>query len=270
MNERRYLPDSNRVGVLTSTVLLAFVLTRIIQSPEFSLEFQMPGFLLSLPLNLTSAMSLLTAGLTATGMDWLLRGHPALNKRRTLQWWLLPTLTTFVIGVPLSLLPDGTAWWIGFAVSGAFLVLVFIAEYVVVDPSAPYYPASMAGLTAISYTLFFILAVAMRYGEMRLFLIVPGLFLAAALSSLRVLHLRLSGKWEYAWALGIAFVCIQIAAGLHYWPLSPIQFGLMLVGPLYGLTNFAINLSEDLPTRRAVLEPAVATAICWGLATFIR
>jgi len=270
MDEQKYLPDSNRVGVLTSTVLLAFALTRIIQSPEFSLELQLPGFLLTLPLNITTAMSLLTAGLTATGMDWLLRGHPSLNNRRTLQWWLLPTLTTFVIGLPLSLLPDGTAWWIGFAVSGSFLVLVFIAEYVVVDPSAPYYPASMAGLTAISYTLFFILAVAMRYGDMRLFLIVPGLSIAAALTSLRVLHLRLSGAWEYAWALGVAFVCIQIAAGLHYWPLSSIQFGLMLVGPLYGLTNLAINLSEDLPARRAALELAIATALCWGLATFIR
>lgn len=270
MNQEKYLPDSNRVGVLTSTVLLAFALTRIVQSPEFSLELQLPGFLLTLPLNITTAMSLLTAGLTATGMDWLLRGHPSLNGRRTLQWWLLPTLTTFVIGLPLSLLPDGTAWWTGFAVSGAFLVLVFLAEYVVVDPSAPYYPASMAGLTAISYTLFFILAVAMRYGDMRLFLIVPGLFIAAALTSLRVLHLRLNSSWEFIWSLGIAFVCIQIAAGLHYWPLSPIQFGLMLVGPLYGLINLAVNLSEELPARRAALEPAISTALCWGLAILIR
>ena len=270
MNEKKYLPDSDHVGVLTSTVLLAFALTRLIQVPEFSLELQLPGFLLKLPLNITTAMSLLTAGLTATGMDWLLRGHPSLNGKPTLQWWLLPTLTTFVIGVPLSLLPDGTAWWIGFTVSGVFLVFVFMAEYVVVDPGAPYYPASVAGLTAISYTLFFILAIAMRYGDMRLFLLIPGLFFASALTSLRVLHLRLSGRWEYAWALGIAFICIQIAAGLHYWPLSPIQFGLMLIGPLYGLTNLAVNLREDLLARRAALEPAVATALCWGLAAFLR
>ena len=52
-------------------------------------------------------MSVLTAGLTATGMDWLLRGHPSLEGRPTYQWWLLPTLTTFVIGVPLSILSIG-------------------------------------------------------------------------------------------------------------------------------------------------------------------
>lgn len=270
MNEQRYLPDSNRVGVLTSTVLLSFALTRLIRSPEFNLQIQLPGFFILLPINLTTVMTIITAGLTATGMDWLLRGHPALKGRPTFQWWILPTLTTFVIGVPLSILPDGAAWWIGFAVGGVFTFFVFLAEYLVVDADSPYYASSMAGLIAISYTLFFILAVAVRYSGARLYLLLPGLFIAAALASLRILHLRFSGRWEYAWSIGIALICIQIAAGLHYWPVSPIQFGLMLVGPLYGLTNLASNLGEDQPVGRAALEPAVATALCWGLSIFIR
>jgi len=270
MQEQRYLPDANRVGVLTSTVLLAFALSHLIQSPEFNLEIQFRGFFLLIPLNLSTVMSVLTAGLTATGMDWLVRGHPSLNARTTFQWWLLPTLTTFVIGVPLSILPDGIAWWIGFAVSGSILFVVFLAEYIVVDPGAPYYAISMAVLTAISYTLFFILAVALRYSSARLYIIGPALFLAAALASLRILHLRLTGRWEYAWSIGIGFVCVQIAAGLHYWPVSPIQFGLMLIGSLFGLTDLAVNLAEDEPARRAALEPAVVIAICWGLAIFIQ
>src|SRR6185436_10116817 len=97
MNERKFLPDSNRVGVLTSTVLLAFALTRLIKAPDFNLEVQLPGFFFLLPFNMSTAMSVLTAGLTATGMDWLLRGHPAVHGRPTYQWWILPTLTTFVI-----------------------------------------------------------------------------------------------------------------------------------------------------------------------------
>jgi hypothetical protein len=270
MNEQRYLPDSNRIGVLTSTVLLSFALTRLIQAPEFNLEVQFPGFFLTLPLNISTAMSLLTAGLTATGMDWLLRSHPSWNNKPTFQSWLLPTLTTFVIGVPLSILPDGAAWWTGFAIGGIFLFFVFLAEYIVVDSGAPYYAVAMAGLTAISYTLFFILAFALRYGGARLYILIPALFLAAALASLRILRLRLTDIWEAAWAMGIAFVCVQIAAGLHYWTLSPIQFGLMLTGPLYALTNLAINLGEGLPASRASLEPAIVNALCWGLAIVIR
>jgi hypothetical protein len=180
------------------------------------------------------------------------------------------TLSSFVISIPLAILPGGAAWWVGFLICSIFLFLVFFAEYIAVDPNAPYYSISMMGLTAISYTLFFILAIALRAGEIRLYLIAPGLFLAAALASLRILHLRLSGNWEYAWSIGIGLVGMQLAAGLYYWPLAPVQFGLLLVGPLYGLINLAINLGENMPVRRAVVEPALAAALCWGLALFIR
>ena len=266
-----YLPDSDRVGVLTSTVLLAFALTHLIHAPEFNLAIQLPGFFFLLPLNLDTAMSILTAGLTATGMDWLLRGHPSSARPGNLSMVapahadnLCDRCTTFHSA------QRSMAWWVGFAVAGTFLFFVFVAEYIVVDPGAPYYAVSMAGLTAISYTLFFLLAVALRSRDVRLYLLAPALFLAAFLASLRILRLRLSGRWEFAWSAGIAFVCIQIASGLHYWPLSPIQFGLMLIGSLYALTNLAMNLGEDQPARRAVLEPAIVISLCWGLAIFIQ
>lgn len=268
--EDKFIPDSNRIGLVTATVLLVLALTRIIPSPEFNLEIQLPGFLLAFPLNSNTIMGLLAACLTATGMDWLLRGHPSLNKRPTFQWWFLPTLTTFVISIPLAILPSSRTWAIGFLISGIFLFFVFLAEYIAVDPDAPYYTAAMVGLTAIAYTLFFILSVALRASEIRLFLITPALFLAAAIASLRILSLRLSGTWEYAWSVGIGLVCIQLAAGLYYWPLSPIRFGLLLLGPLYGLVNIAINLGESVPVRRAVLESVIAAALCWGLAILIK
>lgn len=266
----KFTPNSDRIGLVTATVLLALALMRIIPAPEFNFELQLPGFLLAFPFNGNSIMGLLTACLAATGMDWLLRGHPALQGRATFQWWFLPTLTTFVISVLLSVLPDGQAWWVGFVISGTFLYLVFLAEYIAVDPDAPYYTISMVGITAISYTLFFILSVALRTSEIRLFLVAPALFIAATLTSLRILHVRLSGKWEFAWSLGIGLVCVQLAAGLFYWPLAPLQFGLMLLGPLYGMINLAINLGESMPTRRAVIEPAVVAGLCWGLAIFLR
>ena len=264
------MPDSNRIGLVTATVLLALALTRIIPSPEFNFELQFPGFLLSFPFNVNTVMGFLTASLTATGIDWLLRGHPSLRGRTTFQWWFLPTLTVFVISVPLSILPAGNAWWIGFLVSGFFLLFVFLAEYIAVDPDAPYYAVSMMALTAISYTLFFVLSFALRASEYRLFLIAPALFLAASLASVRVLRLRLSGTWEYAWGIGIGLICVQLGAALYYWPLSPIQFGLLLMGPLYALVNLAINLGESIPARRAALEPVIVAALCWGLAILIR
>lgn len=271
MNEQdRYMPDSNRIGLLTSTVLLALVLARLIPSSGFDLEVQLPGFLLSIPLNITTVMGILTAGLTATGMDWLLREHPSLDNKPTFQWWILPTLTSFVISIQLATLPNNQYWWVGFILSGIFIFFVILAEYIVVDADAPYYSLSAAGLTSISYSLFFVLTIALNGGGVRLFIILPILFIASLLAGLRILYLRMSGKWEFAWALGISLVCAQLAAGLHYWPLTPIQFGLLLIGPLYGLVNLAINLHENIPARRAVLGSSMVAALCWGLAIFIR
>ena len=271
MNDQdHFMPDTNRIGLLTSTVLLALVLARLIPSSGFNVEIQFPSFLLALPLNINSLMGLLTAGLTATGMDWLLRGHPSLKGRVTFQWWLLPTLTTFVVSIVITNLPQYQYWWLGFILIGIFIFFVILAEYIVVDADAPYYAVSVAGLTSISYTLFFILAISLNSSGVRLFAILPALFIASTLTSLRILYLRMSGKWEFAWALGISLICTQLAAGLHYWPLTPIQFGLLLIGPLYGLINFAINLGDNIPARRATWGSSIVVALCWGLALFIK
>ena len=203
----KFTPNPDRIGLVTATVLLALALTRIIPSPEFNFELQLPGFLLAFPFNGNTLMGVLTSGLAAAGMDWLVRSHPSISARTTFQWWFLPTLSTFVISVLLSVLPGGQAWWVGFLISGTFLYLVFLAEYISVDPNAPFYTVAMVGITAISYTLFFILSVAMRTSEVRLFLVAPALFIAASLASLRILQVRLTGKWEFAWALGIGLVC---------------------------------------------------------------
>jgi hypothetical protein len=276
--QERYLPDANRVGVLTATVLLTYALTHLVNAPGFTLSIQLPGFYFAYPLTLGTAMTVMASGLTAAGMDWLLRNHPSMDSlpssklwlsERTLEHWLLPALTAFIIGVLLDILPTGELWWVGFITGAAILFSVFVAEYIAVDSGAPLYPLASAGLTALSYALFLIFVIALRIGGARLFLIVPAIFLAAGLVTLRTLHLRFGGKWEYVCAFGIAFICAQLTAGLHYWPLTSLQFGLLLLGPLYALTVLATNLNEDVPISKAVTEPGVILGALWVAAIFL-
>lgn len=268
MQPRSSLPDTNRIGVLTAAVLLAFALARLLPSTQTVLRFTLGDFYLTFPISLTTVMTLLAAGVTATGMDWLLRGHPGLGSQQTAEHWILPMLTTFVIGVPLSLLPGGASWWITFAIAGLALVVVFIAEYVTVDPIAPAYSAATGLLTALSFAIYLILLTTMRSSTPRLTIAFPAVFLASGLVSLRALHLRLR-RWEFFWAGGIALILSQLASALHYWPLSPIRFGLALLGPLYALTSLAGSLGEDAPIRRASIEPLVALTLAWGAAAFL-
>lgn len=265
---RSYLPSADRLGVLIASVLLAFALTRLIQSPRFTLTIALPGFYFAYPVTLGTAMSILTAALSATGMNWLTRDHPASEQKSNIEHIMLPTLTTFVIGAPLALLPNGASWWAGFSFAAILLVIVFLAEYITVDPSAPSYGLARAGLTALAYALFLILASSLRYSGARMFLLVPAIFIVAALISLRILHLDGTDRWDFPWAIGIGLVCAQVGAGLHYWPLTPIQFGLALTGPLYALTMLSTSIAEEIPLRRAAVGPAVIIGLAWTSALF--
>jgi hypothetical protein len=267
---RSYLPSANRFGMLIASVLLAFALTRLIQSPRFTLTITLPGFYFAYPITLGSAMTVLAAALTATGMDWLTRDHPTLGQKSNIEHLMLPTLTTFVVGTPLALLSNGTAWWVSFAFSAILLTSVFLAEYITIDQSAPSYGFARAGLTALSYALFLILATSLRFSGARMFLLVPVVFIVAAVISLRILHLDGTDRWDFPWAIGIGIVCAQISAGLHYWPLTPIQFGLALTGPLYALTMLSASLTENIPLRRATIGPAVIVGLAWVFVIFLR
>ncbi len=148
--ENRYLPDSNRVGVLAAAVLLTYALARLVNAPGFTVSIQLPGFYFSYPITLGTAMTLMAAGLTASGMLWLLRSHPAIGATSPLEHWLLPALTAFILGVLLNSLPGAAVWWVAFLVGSGILIAVFLAEYVTVDPGAPTYALASAGLIALS------------------------------------------------------------------------------------------------------------------------
>lgn len=260
---RSTLPSADRIGVLIASVLLAFALTKLIQSPSFTVTLSLPGFYFALPLTLGTFMTILAGALAAAGMDWLTRSHPVLGGTN-IEHLMLPTITTFVIGASLSLLPNNLIWWTGFAFSAVLLLIVFLAEYITINPSAPSYALARAGLTALAYALFLILAASLRFSGARMVVLIPAAFLVAALISLRILHLDGTDRWDFPWAIGIGIICAQIGAGLHYWPLTPVQFGLALTGPLYGLTMLSVSLAENIPLRRAVVGPAIIVGVAWA------
>ncbi|MGB8213966.1 MAG: hypothetical protein WCE68_10450 [Anaerolineales bacterium] len=265
MTEKRYLPDPTRVSILTAAILLAFALTHILNVPHYSLTISLAGLYINVSFNLNTLIVLLAAGLTAAGVDWLLRTHPSLEKGEIREHWLLPTLTVLVLGVALYTLPPTLVWWLGFGLGAVLLVVVFFAEFVAVDAADSRYPFATAILTVLAFVIFLILAVALKASNARLYLVGPALFVGSGLVALRTLHLRLNERWELSWAIGIAVVIVQLGAALYYMPLTPVRFGLALLAPLYALTIFAVSLANGHPVRQAILEPTVMFILLCGL-----
>jgi hypothetical protein len=149
-------------------------------------------------------------------------------------------------------------------------LVVFFAEFVAIDPTDSRYPFATAILTVLAFVIFLILAVALKASNSRLVLVAPALFAGGGLAALRTLHLRLNERWEYTWAIGIAVVIAQLGAALHYMPLTPVRFGLALLGPVYALTILAVSLAEGNPFHRAMVEPMVMLVLLCGLMIWFR
>ncbi|MFZ2097860.1 MAG: hypothetical protein WAV05_14605 [Anaerolineales bacterium] len=269
MPSERNLPNIDHLSVVAAMIVLAYTLERFIDLPGWEISRQLLGLYLELNISVNLLISLLVVGMTAAGANWLMHEHPAAQGKRVSVHTILPALTALVIGIPLSGIPVGIGWWIGL-ISGAFiLVLVLIAEYIAVDQNDVQLPLASAALSAVSFALFLLLAGALRATGVRLLYNVPVLVIAAWLVSLRVTNLRLHGEWIIYESAIIAFLIGQITAAFNYWPLTPIAFGLVLLGPSYALISLFCNLIEEKPVRQVIFEPVISILIAWGAALII-
>jgi hypothetical protein len=224
----------------------------------------------SFTLDTRSVVLLLVSGLTASGADWLLRSHPELKGQSTLQHWILPALTAWVVGGVLFTLPYTPAWFVGFAFGGALIMVVLVAEYIVVDPHDVRQPVAAAALIAMSFALFLALAITLHIAGLRLFLRFPLVGGAALLVSLRALYLRLQGRWLFFPALAVALITGQLSTALHYWPISSVAYGLALLAPLYALNSAIAAMARREPIRHILLEPALVAGLIWLAALLAR
>lgn len=267
MNEpKSSLPDRDRLSVLAAMILLAYVLAFFIRIPSWETDLSIFGVTLTFQININTVVALLVACITAAGADWLFHDHPGLGGKRSLPHWLLPALTAMIGGLPLSQAPNSWIWWVGLAVGGGLIVLVLVGEYISIDPDDRRQPLAAAGLTALAYAMNLVLATMLRFSGTRLYLLLPGLTLAAGLTALRVLNLQLRTGWLIYEAGLIAILVGQLVAGLYYLPLSALSFGVLVLAADYALVSIFVQLIEEKPLRRVILNTLLITLLAVTLA----
>jgi hypothetical protein len=259
---RSQIPSTklNRLSVFVSIILLGYGVSVLIPSSLFEITTRVLNLQFSFPVNLYFLSNLLITLLTVSGMIWFLQSHPNLNRVRLVPHSILPSVTSFILSVALHSVRISPTWLFIFFLGGIILLLVILAEYVVIDTTDVWYPLASVGLMSLSYLLYLILLVAISFSDQRLFtnilIVLPISFLLA----LRTIQLR-SGKWETAWAVGVGFITTQFSVVFHYWPLTPIQYGLFIAGILFSLVEFSLNILDDNPLKRAVVEPIIGLLI---------
>ncbi len=253
-----------------ASILLAYSLTPFVKIPNRELNLQLPGFLFLLRVDYTGLVSILSAGLGATGMSWLLQSrNNELQNGKDIQHLLLPALTAWAIGVPLGALEVNLQWWVVFIFGGLLLTSVLFAEYIVVDLEDPRAGLAVIGLSAVGYAVYLILCVALRGAGLRLYLTLPVYLLTAGMVSWRILSLRLIGKKRLHWSIVTALITTQVAIGFHYLPVLPIRFGLILTGLCYSIVSFAVLCEQGSDMKKNWMEPVIILVFFLGTALII-
>jgi len=264
----RILPILDRISLLSASILLAYTFAGLINLPVREFGVQLPGFYLEITINAQTIVTFLVATLAASGTAWLLQEHPSVQEQNLAPHLLIPALTAWVIGVPLHQQALGTYWWAGILLGGGALILVLVAEYSVVDPNDSNYQAASIGLTIVAYVLFFLLAVTLKASQVRLYLLAPALIFLILVVNLRILYLQHPGVWPIRETGISTLIMAQIIISAYYLPLSPLSFGLFLLGPAYGVINLFGNINAGKSWKEAIPESAVVLVFIWALSIF--
>ncbi len=271
MQKNHYLPNTDQISIIAATIILTFALSGIISIPEENIRIVFWNIYIVFSLNTQTLVMIIASILAASGSDWLIRNHPLWRKQQhTIEHWVIPLLTALVLGFLTSNLQRGLYSWLSFFLGAGFLMGILIAEYITVNPDDLRYPIAVTVLIAISYLLFLLFCILIRLLNYRLLFAIPGLFTATMLVSLRSLKLRHPQGWAFTEAILISILTSQIAAALHYWPISPLSFGLAIFGTAYALFLLIHRLQSTPSPKMAYVEPLFLLVISWILAYWLK
>lgn len=248
-------PEFGQISALTALVLLTYGLIRMIALPAIDIELSIFGLLIKLEFKTQSIMLLLAGALTATGADWLIRGHPYYKPgQSTLETSILPALAAIAIGGIIIRVSEGAQLWIAHVIGALVLVLIVWAEFIVSfprDPRARFVGIALNGLAFLLITS--VLLAISELGLRAIFAIplVAGFSFAVIW---RLLRLAFPGARVWPWALLIGIVVAQIATGLHYWPISPLRTSLLLAFALYMMYQFIHRHMAEKCSRTLLYE----------------
>jgi hypothetical protein len=258
---------------LVCLVMSGVALLSIGRFPERVFSTQVLGSALSIPIGVRGLSALLLIGLTALGMDSLVRrlvDDARLDLRYSTTFWVLPGLVTLAaIGLLPRQFGQGGSWVITLVLLSALLAVVVVAECGTVHLDRPYYRVARLGLNLATYAAAFALYASIYGAQWRSLISSTGIILVTfplALELLRSTEAQLGTTWIYAGI--IALVTGQISWPLNALGLRALYGGAFLLLVFYTLCGLCQQHLAGRLSRRVALEFLVLAAVFASLVAF--
>jgi len=261
MENRQNLPNFDRISIITGSILLLLMLIPFIPERRFTTEVSLPFFKLPITASWQGLIPILAAVLAAFGIEWLIEDHPMRSKVRFPLYWITPALTSLAISLPLNSLKPSAVWWLLFVLGAVTMILVLVSEYITLDPDDQRYEFASLALIAVMHALLIGITISLRLTTARLYLLVLVLAPAIYFVTLRALFLRSDRNYWPDWSLGITVAVSGLIIGLHYLPVNPAVFGIIVVGVTYALGALASGMIAGEKRWNLWLEPGIVTLV---------
>jgi len=259
----------DRIGLVVSLVLTGVVLSSVTALPAWRFEVPVLGSPLGIGLPSQALMALLIVGLTAAGVDALVRAVPGRGRvhvRYTATFWILPCLVALAaaLAVP-SQIGRPAAWFASLALLGLLFTAVVQAEVASVRPEGAHYRAARVVLNIATYAAAFALYATIYRLQARSLIsataVLAGTF-PLAIELLRGGEEELQTTGLYAGV--IALVTAELTWAVNAWGLSGLSGGTLLLVAFYTLSGIAQQHVAGRLNRRVLTEFATIALI--GLA----
>ncbi len=245
-------PDKVRVVVVLVAIglLCSFWLVLPVRHVSlYGLSFTLSGRML---------LGFILFGLTCTGVEAIVRGHPKIQPqqlRLSSLHWILPAALTAVAWALLARLDSVQNKVIGVTAASVVLALLIIAEYYAIDLTGRWRAAVRFSLRLVAYLLAMLLYLAIYLSISANLGVVIAVAAVSAILSLRLLYgteCSLERGWPYVVGLGALLGIISWV--LTPWLASPLLHSPALVVLLYVLTGIVRQLLLGKLTRQVALE----------------
>ncbi|MCK9245487.1 MAG: hypothetical protein M0P11_00855 [Anaerolineaceae bacterium] len=253
----------NRFSILLAFLAFGFALVYLLPVDLSYATSNILGF--RIQLNYYSFIPLLLALLSAVGAVWVFSTHPIWHQEkpsllRLLPHLMLPFISSMILTIVLRQSARSLTWWVVYLTGYVIVALLLRAEYVLIEEAEINSPGYSILVTSFSFGQFLLFTISLKNSDIRMIAQFLLLFLSSMFVSYRLLGLRGSSPDNFLNAMLASWLVTQLAVGLHYIFIRPIQYGLLLTGLLYSLSSLFNQLKAEKRWYQ-YLEPLVMAGV---------
>ena len=250
--------DRDRLSVLTGAILLALSMSKLLEAPVRSLQFDLLGSQVGFDLSATTIMQLIVLGLGITAAESLVRSHPLARQgllNRSGMYWIVPGLLLLGLATWLISVQEIGLWTAGLLISSVLIPISLASEYVAVDREDEGHSILRWAQMVLVHLLAFILYAAIFDYHGRSLLSGSAVLVITTLLAARLFWPIVDRSTEaliYGLTAGVLLGLMTWV--LNYWRLSTLQGGLILLVLFYVTAGIIQQHLYGRLNRRIVLE----------------